>query len=82
MRDEFADDLSGNFADKDIERFVILKDQDSVFSRPGELKIQYDNFDGHDVTIIQGNTDFDSDAEFELELAGHYIMTDDDFYRA
>ena len=82
VRDEFADDLSGTFDDKNIETFVILRDQNTAFSRPGELKIKYDNIDGHDVTILQGNTDYDSAAEFELELAGTYVLTDDDFYRA
>ena len=82
VRDEFADDLSDTLDDQNIENFVILSNPQVLFSRPGELKVRYEALDGHEVTILAGNTDWDSDAEFELELAGHYVLTDNDFYRA
>jgi Ca2+-binding RTX toxin-like protein len=81
IRDEFADDLSDSFEDKNIERFAIVNDI-AEFSRPGQLKVKYESFEEREVTVLQGNTDFDADAEFELELAGHYVLTDNDFYRA
>lgn len=81
IRDEFADNLSDTFEDADIERFAIIA-QGKDFSKPGELKLVHDMIDGHEVTILQGNTDWDAQAEFELELAGHYVLTDNDFYRA
>ena len=82
VRDEFAHDLSDTLDDQNIENFVILSNPQALFSRPGELKVRYEALDGHEVTILAGNTDWDSDAEFELELAGHYVLTDNDFYRA
>lgn len=81
VRDEFADDLSDSFKDQDIERFVLIGQQDT-FAQPGEMKLRYETFNGETITILSGNIDYDSDAEFELEFAGTYQLTNDDFYRS
>lgn len=81
VREEFADDLSDSFKDQDIQRFVLIGQQDS-FMRPGEMKIRYETLDDTTITVLEGNTDYDADSEFELEFAGVYQLTDDDFYRA
>jgi hypothetical protein len=82
VRDEFADSMEESLEDKNIETFMILSNPDTPFTRPGELRIKYDTLDGRDVTILQGNTDYQDDIDFELELAGTYVLTDNDFYRA
>jgi Ca2+-binding RTX toxin-like protein len=76
---EFAEAVDATFDDQHIRRFVLIREQDN-FSRPGEIKFGYDTFDGSPVTIIQGNIDYDEDAEFELELAGLYELRDEDFH--
>ena len=68
---EFAEAVDATFEDQQIRRFVLIREQDN-FTRPGEIKFSYDTFDGSPVTIIQGNIDYDEEAEFELELAGIY----------
>ena len=76
---EFAEAIDATFEDQNIRRFVLIREQDN-FTRPGQIKFSYDTFDGNPVTIIQGNIDYDEDAEFELELAGTYQLGDDDFW--
>ncbi len=76
---EFAEAIDLTFEDQNIRRFVLIREQDN-FTRPGQIKFSYDTFDGNPVTIIQGNIDYDEDAEFELELAGTYQLGDDDFW--
>lgn len=76
---EFAEAIDATFEDQNIRRFVLIREQDN-FTRPGQIKFSYDTFDGNPVTIIQGNIDYDEDAEFELELAGTYELRDDDFW--
>jgi Ca2+-binding RTX toxin-like protein len=79
ISEEFAEAVDATFDDLQIRRFVLIREQDN-FTRPGELKFSYDTFDGSPVTIIQGNIDYDEDAEFELELAGPYELSDEDFH--
>ncbi len=80
ISEEFADVISDVFQLEDIRRFVLIDDQ-SAFDRPGQLKILFAKSGDDDVTIIQGSIDHDGDAEFELEIVGHYRFSDHDFYR-
>lgn len=78
LSDEFADLVDATFEDQNIRRFVLIREQEE-FSRPGQIKFKYESFDDHSVTIIQGNMDYDDEAEFELELIGIYDLRDEDF---
>jgi Ca2+-binding RTX toxin-like protein len=80
VREEFAEDLNSSLEDQNIRRFVLIRDQDE-FSQPGEMKLRYEKLDGRDVTILAGNTDWDGQSEFELELSGTYQLSDNDFHR-
>ena len=79
ISEEFAEAVDATFEDQNIRRFVLTREQDN-FTGPGEIKVSYDTFDGSPVTIIQGNIDYDEEAEFELELAGIYELRDEDFH--
>ncbi|MGE8944519.1 calcium-binding protein [Leptospira interrogans] len=81
ISDEFEDAFDATFVDHGIRRFVLISHQEE-FSKPGELKFKYD-YDpetNRPVTILQGNIDYDAEAEFEIEIAGHYELKDRDFY--
>jgi Ca2+-binding RTX toxin-like protein len=68
---EFADQFEDTFEDQGIKKFMLIKESD-VFKRPGELRIKYEDLGGgSEVTIIEGNIDFDADTDFEIELAGN-----------
>ena len=73
---EFADKLDDMYKDHDIQKFVFISNAD-VFSKPGQLKVTYD--EEANSTVISGNIDFDDDAEFELELVGKHQFSDTDF---
>ncbi len=75
---QFSDILDTAFADTNIRRFVII-DQLSEFSQPGQLRTRYEEFEGRQFTILEGNMDSDADAEFQLELVGEYNVNDDYF---
>jgi len=45
----------------------------------GELSVDYQTIDGSEMTIVQGNVDGDSDAEFSLTINGHHELTSTDF---
>ncbi len=74
---EFADILDDLYAGQTMRDFVIISELDA-FARPGELRVVYDA--GADVTMIQGNIDFNADAEFEIELLGRHVLSDSDFH--
>ena len=78
ISDEFEDAVEDHFQDQDIRKFVLIGQHDE-FSRPGQIRFKYDELDGQAVTIIQGNIDGDSDAEFELELIGTYVLRAEHF---
>jgi len=42
----------------------------------GELAFSHQTLDGHDMTVITGNTGADS---FELKVQGHHELTNDQF---
>lgn len=77
---EFADAYEDLFEDQGIKKFVLIREQDD-FTRPGQMKIVYEQQDdGNTVRIVAGNTDYDSQAEFELEVVSGYELTDRDFH--
>jgi Ca2+-binding RTX toxin-like protein len=79
ISEEFAEAYEDTFEDQGIKKFVLIREQD-VFTRPGQIKLQYEQSDdGGEVSVLAGNTDYDSDPEFELEFAGSYEVTDRDF---
>ena len=43
-----------------------------AFSRPGQLRVKYD--EAEDRTVLEGNIDRTPDTEFEIELSGNYSI--------
>lgn len=76
ITDEFAPELSDAISDRNMRKFVMIKDGDA-FSNPGELRLRYEEFDGQQVAVLQGNIDYDDAAEFEIELRGYIDFTYD-----
>lgn len=75
---DIYEDLQNAFDDPVMRRFVMIGNQDQ-FERPGQMRLSYDQFDDHNVTILQGNIDADPDVDFEIELTGHHELRYDDF---
>ena len=78
LGNEFADVIEDTFGDQDMRKFVLI-DEQAEFTKPGQMRFRYDEFDGETVTILQGNLDGDAAAEFELELTGRHELRDEDF---
>jgi Ca2+-binding RTX toxin-like protein len=66
--------------DQNIKKFVLVKDSDP-FTRPGEIRIKYEDLADGRVTIIEGNIDFNSDTDFEIELVGDKLI-DETYFRS
>jgi Ca2+-binding RTX toxin-like protein len=81
ISNEFADLVDAAFTDQTMQKFMIISGQ-SQFATPGQLRVKYDVYDGHDVTILEGNVDFDEAAEFALEFLGHHQLDDYRFSHA
>ena len=80
ISEEFADSYEDLFEEQGIKKFVLIREQDE-FSRPGQMKMQYEQEDdGSTIRLLAGNTDYDADAEFEIEFVGAYEFSDRDFY--
>lgn len=77
---EFASGIVDAFEDQVIRKFVLINEQ-SEFTKPGQLKFSYEEFNGETTTILHGNLDDDQAAEFELELVGRHELHDDVFIR-
>lgn len=74
---EFAPtELVDEIADQNIKKFVLIRDGEE-FSRPGQLKIAYEDVDGQTVAVLQGTANWDSTADFEIEIHG---LTQDTLY--
>ncbi len=50
-------------------RFVLLSGG-AQFSRPGELRLDYEDFEESRVVVLDGNLDWDNNSEFQLEFTG------------
>lgn len=77
---EFASAIDDTFGDQTIRKFVLINEQ-SEFTKPGQMKFRYEEFNGETTTILQGNLDYDQAAEYELEMFGRHELQDDDFIR-
>ncbi len=76
---EFADEFEDTLRDEGIRKFVLIS-ENQAFSKPGELKLRYEEFRDHEITIVSGNIDYVDDAEFEIELYGRHMLDNDHFY--
>lgn len=81
ISEEFADEFEDTFKEQGIRRFVLIEQQEA-FSKPGQMKFKYDTIDEKEVTVVQGNIDYDPEADFEIELVGHHELKSSDFYGA
>ena len=79
ISEEFAEAIGDTFEDQNVRKFLLVS-QEMEFSRPGQMKFKYDVIDDRPVTIIEGNIDYNSDVDFELEIVGTYEFHDDDFH--
>lgn len=77
ISEEFEKVFDDTFVDHGIRKFVIIS-QHSVFSKPGEIRFKYDPDNNH--TVIEGNIDRTAETEFEIEIFGNYVLTDNDFH--
>jgi Ca2+-binding RTX toxin-like protein len=68
---EFAESLGGGpAAMPEDPRFTLISGS-AKFSKPGELRLKYDDFeDGTRTLVLDGNTDFDENSEFQIEFGG------------
>jgi hypothetical protein len=76
---EFAHALNNLYVDSDIRDFVFIREQDA-FSKPGELKLVYDNV--HDASHILGSINYDAMIDFDLEIRGYHLNADFNFHAA
>jgi Animal haem peroxidase/RTX calcium-binding nonapeptide repeat (4 copies) len=72
-------DLSGIDADEGVagdQSFTLVSDG---FTGAGQLMVSEQSRDGETITVIEGNTDDDGDAEFTIEIRGAHVLTSGDF---
>ena len=79
ISEEFADEFEDTFEDQGIRRFILIGQQEE-FTKPGQMRFKYDTIDEKEVTIVQGNIDYDPEADFEIELIGRHELKHSDFY--
>ena len=75
---EVAKTLGDTLEDLGFRQFVLIRDGDA-FTAPGQLRFNYEQFDDREITVVAGNIDTDEDDEFEIELSGYKVLSDDDF---
>ncbi|MBJ6123250.1 M10 family metallopeptidase C-terminal domain-containing protein [Sphingomonas mollis] len=61
------------------QAFTLLSGTNAKFTAPGQLRVVYQVIDGVEHTILEGNTDTGSLAEFSVDLVGHFTFTPSDF---
>jgi Ca2+-binding RTX toxin-like protein len=76
ISDEFAVDFNATFEDPGIRKFVLIG-QGQDFTRPGEVRFKYD--EEAKATVLEGNVDFDTDAEFHIEILGVHDLKYDSY---
>ena len=54
--------------------------QGTKFTAPGQLRYSYQIISGKEYTIVEGNTDSGSAADFSVALLGHHALTANDFF--
>ena len=77
---EFDRQFGDIIDDAGFKRFTIIASGEE-FSKPGQIRFTYEQLDGKTMTIVQGNTDYDTATEFEIELAGRVELEDEQFHR-
>ncbi|MFZ5690189.1 MAG: calcium-binding protein, partial [Pseudomonadota bacterium] len=68
-------DLSGidaNATTAGNQSFTLLSG--GAFTAAGQLSVSFETRDGNDVTVIRGNVNANTDADFELEIEGHHEL--------
>ncbi len=75
---EFANTFGDALEDLGFHKFVLIQSGEA-FTAPGQLRFSYELFDDREVTVVAGNIDGDTEAEFEIELYGHKDLKDEDF---
>ena len=50
------------------------------FTAPGQLRYSYQMIGGKEFTVVEGNTDSGSAADFSIALTGHHVLTANDFF--
>lgn len=78
MGEDVYEQMQDTFADPVMRRFVMISSGDP-FEKPGQMRFKYDPFNDGEITILEGNTDGDSDPDFQIELAGRYELRSEDF---
>ena len=76
---EFNDLFGDALKDGGIKKFELIANDDT-FDRAGQVRIKYEFFDDHDVTVVEGNIDDDADTDFEVELYGWHMLNQDQIY--
>lgn len=54
--------------------------QNAKFTTAGQLRYSYQIIGGKEYTVVEGNTDFLSSADFSVALLGHHNLTANDFF--
>jgi len=73
-------DLSAIDADSgcgDNHTFTLVTNEG--FNAAGALRVSHETRDGEDFTVVEGNTNGGSDAEFKISVKGNHNLTADDF---
>lgn len=64
-----ASDAAQVPSDDQIRKFVLMQEGEA-FSRPGQIRIAYEELGDRSVAVLQGNVDHDPDVDFEIEIHG------------
>ncbi len=79
ISEEFEEQFNAVYDEPSIQKFMLIaRDQD--FVRPGQLRFKYD--EPEDITILEGNVDFDPDTDFEIEIVGIHQLRYDSYVYA
>lgn len=77
---DLSRDAADALDDLNFKKFVLIS-QGAEFTDPAQIRFRYEGFGSDEMTIIEGNIDDDfTDHEFEIEIRGHYELSDSDLY--
>ncbi|MBY0225991.1 MAG: M10 family metallopeptidase C-terminal domain-containing protein, partial [Hyphomicrobium sp.] len=71
ISEEFETVFDEVFDDPGIRKFILIA-QAQEFSKPGQMRFKYD--DRENSTILEGNIDYDTDTDFEIEIVGSHDL--------
>jgi Ca2+-binding RTX toxin-like protein len=72
-------DLSGIDADSGSANHQFTLVTGTGFNAAGALRVTHQTVEGQDYTLVEGNTNGGSDAEFTLKIKGNHTLTASDF---